>query len=959
MEKSRFFYRILLPSMGAIVLFLASMYLFVIPVYRENLMDKKRETIRELTNTAWSVLENLHQKSTDSASVAMLQMEAITIVEHMRYGPEQKDYFWITDTLPRMVMHPYRPQLNGKDLSQYADAEGKRFFVEITQLVSETGDGYIDYKWQWKDDSLMVVPKLSYVKLYEPWGWIIGTGIYVEDVEREIGAVTRKLVWISLFITIIIGLIIAYLARRNYLAEQHEKQARQRQREAMEKYKKLVEASSDGVLMTMNSEIVYCNPFLISMMGYSPNETHENNESLVNSLNCFFQIKSQGKEPATAEEGSEIVKEQKYKKKNGETVDVIITRSKFDIEEKKGYIYTVKDVSRHKDVERELDLSMEKFKSIADMMNLGIFRCTMGRQARFVEMNRKALRLLGYNSLQELQDMQVQDLFSDRDERKEVLRAVSESLSIKDRLLHILKSDGTIIPVLVSLFPVKDLHDRSVFCDGILLDAYEHLSRGTGFGDPPVQFSASVLLRPVKDFLLIPPMCDLDTPCNTASRLMGMKDADLALVGTPQNEIIGLITHSDISRRVVAKGLDAATPVGQVMSSPVVAVSDQEMVADAFSLMLEHRVSYVAVHKGDRRYYGYISLLAMSELRRNTPEYLIHAIQKAQSTAEVTELMRQLPRLIESLMETGTGASTAGKLISRISDSVTIRFITDAIQQLGHPPCPWVFIALGSEGRREQTLATDQDNAIVFLPPNTENSQAEKEYFLELGNRVCAQLDEVGYPFCQGGVMAMNPKWCLNLAEIQQQVTRWINTPNPEELLNTGIFFDFRPVEGDFNLATELQKFCLDQARDKGIFLYNLAQNTINIRIRSTVPARTAADRREDYLDIKEPLMAITSIVRLWALKFGVGEKNTLERLLALQTMNLLPQTFTDEFGQAHRFLTQLRIKNQLQEIAMGTSPDNLVAPGSLTDMDRIMLKKITSAITNHQARLATEFRVG
>jgi PAS domain S-box-containing protein len=961
MEKQSFFYRILLPSLAAIVLFLSAMYVFVIPNYRENLLDKKRETIRELTNTVWSVLKNMDQQATDSVTLARLKQNAADIIAHMRYGDEQKDYFWITDTIPTMIMHPYRPQMNGMDLSDYADPEGKRFFIEIRNLVKETGQGYIDYKWQWKDDSLVVVPKLSFVKIYEPWGWIIGTGIYVEDVQKEISSITRQLAWISFFITIIIGIIIFYLARRNYEAEQLRQKAQILQKETMEKYKKLVEASTDGVLMTMNGEIVYCNPFLMSLMGFDPQITDERDSQLLGSLNCFLQIKNQNKETEGSQENSEIVKEQKVKKKNGVMADVIITRSRFDIENKKGFIYTVKDVSRHKDVERELDMSMEKFKSIADRLNLGIFRCTLGRQSRFIEINKKALSLLGYKSLSDLEDIQVQDFFHERDEKRDVIRAISESTFIKDRLLRIKKSDGSIIPVIISLFPVKDIHDRSVYCDGIIMDAYEQLGRESHFDKKPEQLSASILLKPVKDFILQAPVCDMHTPVEMASRLMTMKNADITLIKNETGDIIGIITHRDISRRIVAKSLDVNLPISRIMSAPVISVSEHDMVMDAFGLMMEQKVSYVAVNTSDKLKPGYISLLALSELRRNTPEFLIHSIGQAKSVQEIRELMHNLPPLIHTLIETGTSSTTAGKLISRVSDSVTEKIINDAIALKGKPPVPFVFLALGSEGRREQSLATDQDNAIIYLEENKEQAEMHNEYFLDFGKTICTMLDGAGYPFCTGDVMAMKPQWCMSLAQMKERVTSWIQTPNPVELLNAGIFFDFRPVYGDFNIANDLQRFCLQQAKDKNVFFYNLVQNTINIKIKTSTLGKTTFstdDKKDDFLNIKEPIMAITGITRMWALKFGISEKNTIERLMAMQSVNFMSASFTEEFSQAYKYLTQLRITNQLRQIESDTNPDNYIHPATLSEIDRMMLKKIFSAITAHQSRLGTEFRI-
>ncbi len=127
-----------------------------------------------------------------------------------------KDYFWINDMHPRMVIHPYRTDLNGQDLSDYTDPEGKRVFVDFVDLVKRQGAGYMQYMWQWKDNKGRILPKLSYVKGFTPWGWIIGTGIYIDDVQAEIKAITRNLFEISLFILLIIALLLASIIRQSY-----------------------------------------------------------------------------------------------------------------------------------------------------------------------------------------------------------------------------------------------------------------------------------------------------------------------------------------------------------------------------------------------------------------------------------------------------------------------------------------------------------------------------------------------------------------------------------------------------------------------------------------------------------------------------------------------------------------------------------------------------------------------
>jgi PAS domain S-box-containing protein len=959
MDRKGFFNRTLLPSLVAMMLFLTAMYLFVIPNYRENLLDKKRETIREITTATWSILFSLDKSVNENFSPDQAKAEAISIISSVRYGPEYKDYFWITDTLPRMIMHPWRPELNGVILSDFSDAEGKRFFVEITELVQETGDGYIDYKWQWKDDSLMIVPKLSYVKLFEPWGWIVGTGIYVDDVKREITALTRQVVWISFFITLLIASLIWYLARRNYLAGKQRQLAQQQLKDTLERYKKLVEASTDGVMMSLEGEIIYCNPYLLNLLGYSEKEIED--ERFIQSLQCLLQLKP----PSQDKKGSlpETVTEHKIRKKNNELADVIITRSEFEMHGKSGYIYTLKDVSGQHDHDGEQDLNMEKFITMADLMELGMFRCTLGRRSRFTILNKKLIHTLGYLSDNELKNLHVQELFNDRSERREINQAINNGTPIKNRLLQLKKADGSILPAMVSLFPVKDIHDKVIFCDGILTDAYEHLSRNSGFrpNQSDEHLSANVLLRPVKDYMTEAPMCGLDNPVSVASRLMTMRNADIILITGTKKEIVGILTHGDISRRLVSRSLDPSLPVGEVMSAPVISVTDKEMVLDAFTLMVQHKVSYVAVKSTkEGSCSGYISLLALSELRRDTPEFLINSIQKAQSPAETLELMKHLPRLIARLLETGTGAATTGKLISRISDTTTIKIIEESIAELGQPPVPFVFLVLGSEGRKEQTLATDQDNAIIYLQKN-DNKTELQTYFLELGKIICTRLDQVGYPFCTGDVMAMNPQWCMSLQQATEKASQWINTPNPKELLNAGIFFDFRPIYGDFEIASELQKHCIKEFKDKSVFFYNLAQSIVSLKPPVNVLGQVTWETTTggNILDIKRPVMAITGIIRFWSLKTGITARNSLERLDAFQTAGILNDTTIEEFRQALKYLMLIRIRNQLRNIEQGEEPSNHLPVQYLSEMDRTMLKRIFSTISAHLNRMGTEMRIG
>jgi signal transduction histidine kinase len=198
--------RIALPVMLTGVLFVGTIFGLFLPLFKEHLMADRREMIRELTRSAWSTLNGYHQQELEGRLTRRsAQQQAAEHVGRIRYGSDGKDYFWINDMQPRLIVHPYRQDLEGRSIANFSDPSGKRLFVEMVDTVRQHGEGYVDYQWQWKDDPTRVVPKISFVKGFEPWGWVVGTGIYVEDVREQIGTITRKLTLACVVILMAIG----------------------------------------------------------------------------------------------------------------------------------------------------------------------------------------------------------------------------------------------------------------------------------------------------------------------------------------------------------------------------------------------------------------------------------------------------------------------------------------------------------------------------------------------------------------------------------------------------------------------------------------------------------------------------------------------------------------------------------------------------------------------------------
>lgn len=243
--------RFMLPVSLTVVLFGLTIFLLLLPLIEEKLMDGKREMIRELTESSWSILDAYAQKEKEGLlSRRQAQAAAIDSLRRLRYGPELKDYFWINDLQPRIVMHPYRPDLEGEDISGFTDPNGKRLFVEFVKVVKADGAGFVDYQWQWKDDPSRIVPKISYVKGFAPWQWIVGTGIYVEDVRAEIAAITRKLTLVCAGILAVIVALSVYIVRRGVIVEQEKKQAEEKARLRQQQLFRASKMASLGTLVS-------------------------------------------------------------------------------------------------------------------------------------------------------------------------------------------------------------------------------------------------------------------------------------------------------------------------------------------------------------------------------------------------------------------------------------------------------------------------------------------------------------------------------------------------------------------------------------------------------------------------------------------------------------------------------------------------------------------------------------
>jgi CBS domain-containing protein len=321
---------------------------------------------------------------------------------------------------------------------------------------------------------------------------------------------------------------------------------------------------------------------------------------------------------------------------------------------------------------------------------------------------------------------------------------------------------------------------------------------------------------------------------------------------------------------------------------------------------------------------------------------------------------RDIASLAHSLLAQGVEAETLTELIATLNDHLTRRLIELETGALDLTGVRWCWIALGSEGRMEQTLATDQDNALIFTVADEAQSENVRRQLLETASRINNGLDACGFPLCKGGIMASNPKWCLTEEEWRGQFSRWIDSGGPEELLNASIFFDFRALAGEEALALNLRSWLAGKVRTNPRFLKQMTQNSL----RNTPPlglvrdfVLSEDDAHPHTLDLK--LNGATPFVdgaRIFALASGQPITGTARRLIQAGSDLHIPDEEIKSWVQAFHFIQLLRLRHQHGQQRQGIEPDNYLDPDHLSVLDRRILKEAFRQARKLQARLALDY---
>ncbi len=958
-RRRSYILRIFLPTLIAIGLFLAAIWGIILPSFEQTLLERKRELIRELTNSAWSILASYERDQQNGLlSREQAQALAITRIESLRYGPEGKDYFWVQDMQPRMIMHPYRSDLNGQDLLAFTDPRGTHIFVAFANLVRREGEGYIDYVWQWKDDPQRLAPKESYVKGFAPWGWVIGTGIYTDDVHTEIARIEQNLINTSLAISGVVVLLLLFVLQQSLRIERERQEVLDTLRESTERYHTLAEATSEGTLLLVSDRCRYANPTFLSMTGYTSRQLEflELADLLpreADNLTVWGRFeRADGDPPVDGEVFDGVLKHA-----DGRSIECVLAVNPITFAGQRGFILLSRDVAR-----QSRALAEDGISHAAQAAPVGIFRARAARRATLIEMNPAARALLSPVSNPQ---PALADLFSDPAEFDALFQSLQTGGEVRRHIVHLETSEAATRLLSLSARLARDPQADSAYIDGILEDVTDARKQETVREALIEKLQASLLFlhQPIAHLGRDALICGMDTGVGQLARLMTARNVTAALVASESGAVVGIITDHDLRARVLAENIPPAAPVHTVMSAPLTKISEGALIYEALLRMEEKGVRHLAVEDRDGQIVSVIDSKSLIQFQRYGPIVLAREISRAATPEEVAHCSERTPQLVKTLMDSSARPRHVTNMLASTCDAVTARLVELALAALGPPPVAFAFIAMGSQGRQEQTLVTDQDNGIIFAPPAGADPGTTDEYFHRLGTLVCEGLDRAGYPLCRGGVMAANPRWRRSLPDWVSGFDEWVHKSEPQEIIDLSIFFDFRTVYGDAELTHELRRAIHTALADEPVFFHHFAQNALAFkppfRLLGNIYVGAGATEHAGEINLKDAMMPIVSFARLYSLRHQINQTHTIERIEALGERNVILPSSRDEIVAAYDFLMQLRLQNQITAIQAGRPAQNIIHPGKLGYIQQESLKQAFAQIAAVQKKVSYDFLGG
>ncbi|MGG2398207.1 putative nucleotidyltransferase substrate binding domain-containing protein [Pseudomonas sp. SH1-B] len=454
--------------------------------------------------------------------------------------------------------------------------------------------------------------------------------------------------------------------------------------------------------------------------------------------------------------------------------------------------------------------------------------------------------------------------------------------------------------------------------------------------------------------------CAPHTPLREAVRQMHEQHVGSIVVLDPAEKPLGIFTLRDL-RRVVADGADLGQPIEQLMTPNPFHLQPDASAFDAAIAMTERHIAHVCLVQNEKLC-GVISERDLFSLQRVDLVHLARTIRHAGKVETLAGLRSDIRLLVDRMLAHGASSTQITHIVTLLNDHTVCRVIELAIEEMGDPGVPFTWLCFGSEGRREQTLHTDQDNGILFEAADAAEAAAIRGRLLPLASEINQRLAQCGFTLCKGNIMAGNPELCLSRQEWSRRFAGFVNEATPENLLGSSIYFDLRTIWGPDQGCEQLREELLERVRSNSLFQKMLAENALRQRppvgrFRDFVVARSGADK--DTLDLKvQGLTPFVDGARLLALANGIRAVGTLERLRALVAKGVIDTLDGAAYEEAYHFIQQTRMQQHQLQARDELPYSNRVDPDHLNHLDRRILRESFRQAQRLQSSLAMRYQL-
>ncbi|MEW2913440.1 DUF294 nucleotidyltransferase-like domain-containing protein [Leisingera sp. JC11] len=456
-----------------------------------------------------------------------------------------------------------------------------------------------------------------------------------------------------------------------------------------------------------------------------------------------------------------------------------------------------------------------------------------------------------------------------------------------------------------------------------------------------------------------PVTCSSGLTCQGAAQLM--RDRRISSICVTDGDTLhGILTTRDLTGKILAAGKPISTPVSTVMTPDPLTLAPSAIGSDVLHMMMEHGIGHIPVVEAGKLA-GIVTQTDLTRFQAVSSGEMVSAIARAGSAEEMAKVTAEIPRLLVQLVAGGNRHEVVTRLITDIADTATRRLLALAEEHLGAPPVPYLWLACGSQGRREQTGVSDQDNCLIL---SDDLAPGDEPYFEQLARFVCDGLNTCGYVYCPGDMMASNPRWRQPLHVWHDYFRGWIAKPSPEAQMLASVMFDLRPIGGDAVLFADLQQETLKAASANSIFTAHMTANSLKHApplglLRGLATIRSGEHR--NTLDMKHNgVVPVVDLGRIYALQGQLAEVNTRARLEAAEAAGVLSPSGARDLMDAYDLIAQTRLEHQAAQIRSAQAPDNYLAPSDLSDFERshlrdafVVVKTMQSAVGHGKGMLS------